>query len=141
MSFSNMLEILKEKNKERVVFVKLGPFYIATGKDAVFLNRQLGLKCICFKKEVCKVGIPETRIEYYLEKLARIDLAYIAYCFDSQKKELTEKYRSDGSYHKEYRENKDCLICTGIRSYPKDDRYLIALQKMQEKELKNKNGK
>jgi DNA mismatch repair ATPase MutS len=75
-----MLEILKEKDKEKIVFVKLGPFYVATGKDAVFLNKQLGLKCICFKKEVCKIGIPETRIEYYLEKLARLDVAYIVYC-------------------------------------------------------------
>ena len=40
MSFSNMLEILKEKDKEKIVFVKLGPFYVATGKDAVFLNKM-----------------------------------------------------------------------------------------------------
>ena len=141
MSFSNMLEILKEKDKEKIVFVKLGPFYVATGKDAVFLNKQLGLKCICFKKEVCKIGIPETRIEYYLEKLARLDVAYIVYCFDSQNEELIERYRSDGSYHKEKRENKNCLICAGIRGYLKEDKYLMAIQKMKEKELKNGKGK
>ena len=38
MSFSNMLEILQEKNKGKIVLVKLGVFYIATGKDAVLLN-------------------------------------------------------------------------------------------------------
>lgn len=136
-----MLEILKEKNKEKIVFVKLGPFYVATGKDAVFLNKQLGLKCICFKREVCKIGIPEARIEYYLEKLARLDVAYIAYSFDSQKEELIEKYQSDGSYHKEDRENKNCLICVGDRGYRKEDKYLVAIQKMKEKELKNGKGK
>lgn len=57
-----MLEILKAKNKEKVVLIKLGPFYVATGSDAVFLNKQLGLKCICFKKKICKIGIPENRI-------------------------------------------------------------------------------
>ena len=66
MSFSNMLEILQEKNKNLIVLIRLGVFYIATGKDAVFLNKELGLKCICYKNQECKIGIPESRIEYYL---------------------------------------------------------------------------
>ena len=41
MSFSNMLEILQEKNKGAIVLIKLGVFYIAIGKDAVFLNKEL----------------------------------------------------------------------------------------------------
>ena len=33
MSFSNMLEILKQKNKGKIVIVKLGNFYIATEEE------------------------------------------------------------------------------------------------------------
>ena len=62
MSFSNMLEILQEKNKNNIVLIRLGVFYVATGKDAVFLSKELNLKCICFKKQVCKIGIPENRV-------------------------------------------------------------------------------
>ena len=36
MSFSNMLEILKEKIK----IIKLGSFYIATEENAVFLQKS-----------------------------------------------------------------------------------------------------
>lgn len=75
-----------------------------------------------------------------MEKLVRLDVAYSAYYFDNVKEELIEKYKSDGSYYKETRENRNCLICTGIRAYQKEDKYLIALQKMQEKELENTNG-
>ena len=35
-----------------------GNFYIAVGRDAIFLNRELGLKVNCFKKEVCEVEFP-----------------------------------------------------------------------------------
>ena len=38
MSFSNMLEILQEKNKDRIVLIRLGTFYIATGRDALLLH-------------------------------------------------------------------------------------------------------
>lgn len=47
MSFSTMLELLQEKNNQKVVLVKSGIFYIATGKDAIFLNKVLKLKCTC----------------------------------------------------------------------------------------------
>ena len=36
MSFSTMLELLQEKNNQRVVLIKTGVIYIATGKDAIF---------------------------------------------------------------------------------------------------------
>ena len=62
MSFSTMLELLQEKNNRRVVF------YIVTGKDAIFLNKVLKLKCTCFSENVCKVGIPETSLPKYLER-------------------------------------------------------------------------
>ena len=34
MGFSTMLEILQQKNKGKIVFIKLGAFYIATGRNA-----------------------------------------------------------------------------------------------------------
>ena len=44
-----MFEILKEKNKGKIVLIRLGAFYIATEEDAVCLHEKLGLKCSCFK--------------------------------------------------------------------------------------------
>ena len=134
MSFSNMLEILQEKNKEAIVLIKLGVFYVATGKDAVFLNKELGLKCICYKNQVCKIGIPENRIEHYLRKLEKMGIGYIVYCFDNKNEILIEKYKNEGKYHKETSYNRNCLICKGIRRY-EDDKYMNAVKKLFEKEI------
>ena len=38
LSFTNMLEILQAKNNEKIVLVRLGAFYIATGRDAILLH-------------------------------------------------------------------------------------------------------
>ena len=53
MSFSKMLELLKQKEKEIIVFIKLGTFYISTAEDAVLLHNKLELKCTCFKMNIC----------------------------------------------------------------------------------------
>ena len=138
MSFSNMLEILKEKNRESIVFIKVGAFYIATGKDAVYLNKEIGLKCVCFKEQICKIGIPEKSIERYLRKLEMINLGYVVYNFDHENEELVEQYKYIGGYHKETRNNRNCLICKGIKNY-REDKYMNALKKLIEEEIKNWN--
>ena len=138
MRFSNMLEILQEKNKESIVLIKSGIFYIATGKDAIFLNKEFNLKCICFKKEICKIGIPESRLDYYLRKLEKINISYIVYHFDSNKELLTEKYNYKGKYHNKLNKNKNCSICKEDKD--NEDKYSIAIKKLLESETK-KNEK
>ena len=69
MSFSKMLEILQERNEKKIVLIRLGMFYIATGRDAVLLHDKLNLKCTCFKNNICKVGIPVNSLEKYVENL------------------------------------------------------------------------
>ena len=77
----------------------------------------------------------ENRIEYYLKRLENLNVSYIVYHFDSKKELLTEKYKYEGSYHKETKNNKNCLICKGIRGY-EEDKYIIAVQKLLEKDVK-----
>lgn len=136
MSFSNMLEILQEKNKGKIVLIKLGVFYIATGADAVYLNKQFKLKCICFKKGECKIGIPESRLSFYVTKLESMDMGYIVYNFNNKEQKLYVEYENNGKYHNEKQKNKNCLICKGIRMY-EDDKYLNAVQKLFEEEEEN----
>ena len=85
MSFSNMLEILQEKNKGKIVLIKLGAFYVATDKDAVLLHDKLNLKCNWFKNNVCKVGIPVNSLEKYKELLDKTKYAYVIYDYDREK--------------------------------------------------------
>ena len=83
MAFSNMLEILKEKEKAPIVFVKLGTFYVAVGEDAVLVHKLLDLKCTCFKMNICKVGFPVIALDKYVEKLNQTKYSYVIYDYDS----------------------------------------------------------
>ena len=136
MAFSQMLEILKNKERGTVVFVKLGTFYVAVGEDAVLMHKILDLKCTCFKMNICKVGFPVVALEKYIEKLNQTKYAYVIYDFNSEKAELIEVIRKKGKYNKEVEKSINCLICSGEinKRYSKEDKYVLALTKMLEKE-------
>lgn len=146
MAFSQMLEILKEKEKENIVFVKLGTFYVAVGEDAVLVHKKLNLKCTCFKLNICKVGFPVIALEKYVEKLNEIKYGYVIYDYDAEKVELKEIYRKKGKSNKETEKSINCLLCDGDvnKRYAKQDKYLLALNKLLEDErnkrhVENKN--
>ena len=138
MSFSQMLEILKNKEKENIVFVRTGTFYIAVGEDAVLLNKKLNLKCTCYKTNICKVGFPVIALDKYVEKLNEIKYGYVIYDLNLDKSELKEIVRKKGKYNKETEKNRNCLLCKGIKAYPEDDKYLMALIKYFENENSKK---
>ena len=132
MSFSKMLEILQERNGKRIVLIRQGAFFIATGKDAVLLHGRLNLKCTCFKDNMCKIGIPVASIEKYIDKLDKTGYSYVIYDYDKTKHEIKEIVRRPGRATRLTNKNLNCLKCKGIAGY-KEDEYLIALSNFFEK--------
>lgn len=88
MSYSQMVDLLRKENKNEIVFVKAGAFYIAVEEDAVFLNKKLKLKCTCYRKNTCKVGVPIKALDKYLVKIEKLGYAYHVYSVDKEKIEL-----------------------------------------------------
>lgn len=72
----------QEENRGSICLFKIGVFYVAIGKDAVFLSETLSLKRICYKKEVCKVGIPEKGFYKYLKEMAKLGLSVVVYQYN-----------------------------------------------------------
>ncbi len=138
MSFSTMLEILKEKEKGKIILIRLGAFYIAVGEDAVVLHKELQLKCTCFKNRICKVGFPVNSLEEYIEKLEKLPYGYIVYDYDKPKVELKEKIGKVGKHNKEKSKNINCLLCKGMGKRYEEDEYAKALKKLLEKEEREK---
>ena len=138
MSFSKMLEILQERNEKKIVLIRLGMFYIATGRDAVLLHDKLNLKCTCFTDNVCKVGIPVIAIDKYIEKLDKT--GYVIYNYNKDKAELTEVLTKTGRATRITSKNLNCLTCKGISAY-KDDEYILALCNYYEKLSNEENEK
>ena len=62
-SIANNLENL-EDNKGYLIWIRCGAFFVAICANAVILSNILGLKRICIKQGVCKVGISKRL--YYL---------------------------------------------------------------------------
>ena len=138
MSFSKMVEGLKERDKEKLLIIGLGAFYIAIGEDAVLLHEKLGLKCTCFKNHICKVGIPRNSIGKYIKEIEKLKYGYILYDYNSKNKRLLELSYKEGKKNKIMNKNINCLACMGASKYEEDD-YSIALLKFIE-ELKSRKG-
>ena len=136
MSFSTMLDCLKEQEKGKLVFIKLGTFYIAVGEDAVLLHKKLELKCTCYKNHTCKVGFPVNALEKYIEKLNETKYAYVIYDYDRNKIELKEVMRKNGKMNRGTEQTINCLVCKGPKKYPEDE-YMLALLKLQEQILRD----
>ena len=58
MSFYKMMQILQEKNEDKIILVNMGNFYVAVDENARALNQMINLKLTCFGKKICKVGFP-----------------------------------------------------------------------------------
>ena len=138
MSFSKMVEGLKERDKEKLLIIGLGAFYIAIGEDAVLLHEKLGLKCTCFKNHICKVGMPRNSIGKYIKEIEKLKYGYILYDYNSKNKRLLELSYKEGKKNKIMNKNINCLACMGASKYEEDD-YSIALLKFIE-ELKRRKG-
>ena len=131
-----MMELLQKKNKGKIVLCNVGEFYIAIGKDAIILNRLLGLKVTCFKPEVCKVGFPIASLEKYTELIQEKRYSYIVYYFNQKNNTLEVLLEYKGKEENKLSDkNNNCYICSkGITKYKKPDKYIEALAKLYEEE-------
>ena len=134
MKYCELVKILKEENKGKIVLINAGIFYIAIEEDAVLLNNKLKLKCSCFQKNTCKVGVPINSIDKYLEKIEELGYSYIVYNLNKEKEELRIIKEYKGKANKIKRKNINCLICKGVGQY-KDNKYMEAIRKLHEKQL------
>lgn len=98
MKFAKKVKELKslKENKGKIVLIRCGIFVIATGEDAILLNKLYGLKVTCFQKNECKVGMPVGVILKYLELIEEEGYGYVLYDYGKDSKELVEKYKFEG---------------------------------------------
>lgn len=116
MRFNQKVKELKklEENKGKMVLVRCGIFIIATGEDAILLNKLYGLKVTCFEENVCKVGMPVSFLLKYLELIEDDGYGYVLYDYGRNNKELVARYKFDG---KENTEVQNCKICKECAYY------------------------
>lgn len=123
MSYKEMVMDLKQEKKD-IIFIKNGAFYIAIGNDAIVLNQILQLKCTCFSKGICKVGVPIASIDKYTSKLKESNYNYSVYELKEDKE--TEELKlniiqtnQNGINNIETRRNLQCSKCSKCK-FPQD---------------------
>ena len=84
MKFLEIVEQLQQdtRNNWKVVIVKCGAFFVAIGKDALMLNKILGFKVTCMRKNLCKVGISINSILKYSKILENKGYSFLLYDYD-----------------------------------------------------------
>ena len=87
-----MIEKIKQIYPNRIVLITCGVFYIATGEDAIILNKKMNLKVSCARKYICKVGVPKSSIEKYIQKLNDLNYKYIVLDYDKEQNKIIKKY-------------------------------------------------
>ena len=137
MSFSYMMEILKEEHKGRIVLCNNGNFYVAVGNDAILLNKELNLQLSCMKTGLCKVGFPIEALEKYTELLIKSRYSFVVYDFNSEKEDLVIIISCTGKRLNYETARNKCFTCEKNKNKDKKvDKYTRALIKMYEQEEK-----
>jgi len=103
---------MQKKSNGTVILIKSGVFYLAYGKDAIFLEEQIGLKCTCMKNGMCKVGFPVTSKEKFAEKMKKKDIPFKMYESgkDGELKIITQEDGKNKNTKTEM--NKECSKCS-----------------------------
>lgn len=87
MTFSDKIFELQCKYPHDVILIKNGIFFVAVGKDALFLNEKLKLKCTCFGNEICKIGFLVKSAENYINNMKKIGISFRMYILNENKDE------------------------------------------------------
>ena len=138
MRFLKRIEKIKSENEDKIVLARCGVFVIAVGNDARILSKEFGLKKICMKKGICKVGIPASYALKYLRLIEDKGYSYLLYDYDKDTKELVEKYRYTGINKLEEIEL-NCKLCENYKGEDLID--IFELLRIKEEEEKNKKQK
>lgn len=111
LKFVDIVENLQKENHGKIVIIRNGIFFIGIGKDALILNKLLGLKLTCMKPGLCKAGFLVKNVENYISKLTDAGYSFVLFLKgDSGKPE--ELYRYEGKDIYEEKECEDCAKCT-----------------------------
>lgn len=120
MKFCEEVEKLQRENEGSVILVKSGIFFVAIGKDAVILNRELDLQLTCMKKELCKVGFLVKNAEKYIEIMKSKEISFKMYIIDVKKGKIEKLLENIGKNMKEVKANVNCSKCSRKKDTDED---------------------
>lgn len=111
MKYTELLEKLQRENKEHIVLIKNGIFFIAIGKDALELNKIVGLQLTCMRDGLCKVGFQAKSLEKYIRKIKETKKSFVIYIYDKENEKTEKIFQYTDEPVTETRNCNDCSNC------------------------------
>ena len=122
MEFLNMIERLQLICEPKILLISCGSFYIAVARDAIALNKELGLKVSCARRGLCKVGIPKNSIAKYIKLINEKGYGYTILNYIKEEKRIIKIYEYQGVRRNfEYASCKDCKKCENRKFFKKTE--------------------
>ena len=80
-SFYNIAKELEvaQENEGYLIVIRCGAFFTSIGANAIALSNELGLKLTCWKKGLCKAGVPINALYNYVKRLDSLGYNYVIY--------------------------------------------------------------
>lgn len=120
MKFVETIENLQKKYEGTVILAKNGIFFVAIGKDAIFLSEKIGLKRTCMKDKLCKVGFLVKSADRYIERLKNENISFALYVIDKTSNSPEQLYSYSGEAHREVRNCLECANCGNKKDSEED---------------------
>ncbi len=112
MKYIEILQNLQKEEPDHIILMKNGIFFIAIGKDAIELNKLIGLQLTCMKKELCKVGFQTKSLEKYIEKIKETQKSFIIYTYNKETQKEEKIYQYTNEPVTETKTCNDCNKCS-----------------------------
>ena len=148
-SFYNIAKELEvaQENKGYLIVIRCGAFFTSIGANAIALSNELGLKLTCWKKGLCKAGVPINALYNYVKRLDSLGYNYVIYNYSKDEiinngKKYAECYRFEGKPIDKSNLLLDCKDCEYYeKSYSNIDIFTDMKRIQEFKELKEKQEK
>ena len=148
-SFYNIAKELEtaQENEGYLIVIRCGAFFTSIGANAIALSNELGLKLTCWKKGLCKAGVPINALYNYVKRLDSLGYNYVIYNYSKDEiinngKKYAECYRFEG---KPIDKSNLLLACKDCEYYEKSYNNIdifTDMKRIQEfKDLKEKQEK
>lgn len=148
-SFYNIAKELEvaQENEGYLIVIRCGAFFTSIGANAIALSNELGLKLTCWKKGLCKAGVPINALYNYVKRLDSLGYNYVIYNYSKDEiinngKKYAECYRFEGKPIDKSNLLLDCKNCEYYeKSYNNIDIFTDMKRIQEFKELKEKQEK
>ena len=148
-SFYNIAKELEvaQENEGYLIVIRCGAFFTSIGANAIALSNELGLKLTCWKKGLCKAGVPINALYNYVKRLDSLGYNYVIYNYSKDEiinngKKYAECYRFEGKPIDKSNLLLDCKDCEYYeKSYNNIDIFTDMKRIQEFKKLKEKQEK